>query len=220
MYAKKRASAAKLGKKKVYGKTSMRTRSMSKKGEIKTFDRSNVGGAAGTYNTNYASNNPENLVLNPIAQGNGFNNRIGNKIVMKSLHVRANIRKTSAGPGEARVIVVYDKQANSAQPTFNAVFANELATLLCYPDPPFFNRFEVLIDKRMTLVQGADNNGISFDEFRILNHDVMFTGTGGVTYANIVTGSLTLFFCSNDLAVGGVTPYEVQWTSRIRYYDF
>lgn len=220
MYKKKTTDNNKYKIKKSTYKRQTKKANRVRQTEIKTYDRSNAAGAAGTYNTDYASNNPENLVLNPIAQGNGFNNRIGNKIVMKSLHVRANIKKTSAGPGEARVIVVYDRQANGLQPTFNAVFANELATNLCYPDPSFFSRFEIIIDKRMTLVQGADNNGISFDEFRILNHEVMYNGTGGVVYNNIITGSLTLFFCSNDTLNGGLTPYEVQWTTRIRYYDY
>ena len=238
MYAKKRVTAKKYnnGNKRVKRKlTYGRTRNAKRTGgfyinnlmygkELKTLDRSNAASSPGVYNIIYASNAPDEIVLNNLNVGSGFNQRIGNKVRGISLHVRARITMVNgANPpsSDVRVIVIYDKQSNSTGPSFNNIYANEFAITMCYMDPSFFERYVTIIDKRYSMVLTADNNTICVDEYRTLSKDTMYTGSGGTGFANIASGGLCLFFVSDDTpAVStGATRFEVRYNTRFRYLD-
>ena len=82
--------------------------------------------AIDTTNTNASS-----FVLNLVQQGNGSWNRVGRKIIPKSLRIKGfvNILSTPtfatgvATPTFLRMVVVYDKQpSGGAIPTFDTIF--------------------------------------------------------------------------------------------------
>lgn len=70
------------------------------------------------------------IPLNAMVTGAGFFNRIGNKIQMKSVHVKVNIapRIPTTAPGGAnqtgRWMLVYDRQTNGSFPTISTLLAD------------------------------------------------------------------------------------------------
>ena len=67
---------------------------------------------------------PDMLVLNPVQQGTGFYQRVGSRMVMKSLHLRGTIdivNTTTTLNQALRLIVFYDRSANGAAPTIQNV---------------------------------------------------------------------------------------------------
>ena len=98
--------------------------------ELKTIDSSSTTDipAAGLVNT-----------INGVAAGTDYNNRIGRKIMMKSLLLRivlSPIATASAPIGDAvRIIVFYDTQTNGVLPTIAQLLQNSQ-----YDDPLNFER--------------------------------------------------------------------------------
>jgi len=185
--------------------------------EVKTLDISNVGSTPGSYNLAYASNNPEIYGINLIAQGNAFNNRIGQKIFMKSIRLRVAIAFGDTGAGECRVVMVYDHQSNGQPPSFNSIFANEFASNICYLDTAQSMRYTLIVDKRYVLTNSGSNKMVIVDEYRKLNKIAMFYGSSG-GFGSVQTGCLSLMFVSN-IAPAPSTPFAVQFSTRLRFID-
>lgn len=189
--------------------------------EIKTYDRSNVNlGAPGVYNNPVilAMNLPTEVVLNDMAQGSGFNQRIGNKVMIKSVEIKAFISATINYSGVVRLVLAWDSQANSLGPSWNNMMDLQQAATLCSVDPSFFERYRVIVDKTQVMEFDEENNTCYFHEYRKINKNALYTGAGGGlgNYANIATGSITAFFISDVAAVGAI---GVGYFSRIRYVD-
>lgn len=239
MYAKKRSGKKIYEKNKRFKKPSVmmtrvnsRTRNAPRTGgfyinnllygkEIKTFDRTNVSTTTpGTYNVVKALVVPVEIVLNNIDQGAAVNNRIGNKIRVISLHLKATIELGGAAgtARDVRIIVIFDRQSNSLAPSFANIYSSQNAATNCMMDPSFFERYSTVIDKRITLVAGTDSDVGVIDEYRKLSNDSMYTSSGTAGYGNIASGSFTLFFVSNE-AASGSNLIDCSYFSRLRYVD-
>lgn len=236
MYNKKKVTA-KRSKNLMYTKVNKRTRNAKRTGgyyikdllygkEIKTLDRSNVGGSPGIYNPIvYAANIPTEICLNRLDVGASFNNRIGNKVRFTTIHLRATItlNPASTNPlGDVRVIVLYDKQANSTGPSFTNVYSGDFAVTNCMMDPSFFERYVTIIDKKYSMSLNSSNAVICVDEFRKVNKDSMYTGSATANYGNIASGSFTLYFVSNDsftTTTPPVTRFACEYFVRLRFID-
>lgn len=108
-------------------------------------------------------------VINNIQQGNTYTQRVGNKIALKDVHVRAKLQwalsphaNNNNTPGNAyRVVLVYDKNCSASNgagvptttPAFNTVFQDRLTTgsahqsWLSGKNHDTGDRFVVLYDK-------------------------------------------------------------------------
>lgn len=116
--------------------------------EKKYIDSNISGTLTSTYNS---------YLLNGIAAGTGANQRIGRKIVMTSLFFRWRIgvdlnsgtNYLNSVPGDARLVIVYDSQANGTAPTWTDVFTN--ASPVALMNMANRDRFKVLFDKMVFL---------------------------------------------------------------------
>lgn len=158
--------------------------------------------------------------INEITQGNGFSNRIGSKIVMKSIRVQFTLYAPNTLTTTARVFLLYDRQTNGASPAsildmfqINATGTTGFATGLNMANR---SRFKVLRDQYFNL-----------DQAQSLNHHVNFycKGKWEVEYkatngniGDITTGSV-LFgaWLGNTTGAGQCSMYDAD--CRIRYYD-
>lgn len=200
-----------------YGSYSRRGRS-----ELKVIENAPAG--AVTFSSGGAV-----TAINLVGQGSDFVNRIGRQIVLKSVLLRATITPSEAGTtgneslGDiARVMLVYDKQPNSAAGLPAVTDILTTADVFSGINLNNRDRFVALMDKKYpmhpyTAVSSAISTGAPItryiDKYKKLNHDTIFSGTGS-TIGNIATGSLLLVFISY---VTGTSAYNVY--SRVRFTD-
>lgn len=174
-------------------------------------------------------------LLNGIAQGTDYNQRIGRKAQMKSVLVNGNLFPTLQNSGSspvgcfARIVVIYDTQPNSGSlPAGTDIFASNDTS-----SPMNLNnrdRFKVIYDKRMqigsylltaggALSAGSPNN-VFWSKWKSCNYEIIFSGTAA-TIGSISTGAL--YLCYTCDYVGGVgTPpsvVSVDWYTRVRFID-
>jgi len=185
------------------------------------------------------------LALNLVQQGAGSWNRIGRKINMKSLRLLITLEHSMVILGGqqfcnlVRMIVVYDRQPNSAAiPRFDDIFAatdqtGTESTLQAFP-PRFdtMDRYRILRDKTiefdgMPVVAGGTTTSNvvrqykKVEEYIPLNGlETVFSGQSNpLTTADVSTGTLLIFFRAEFNQ--GETVINVQGNSvaRLRYVD-
>lgn len=176
---------------------------------------------------------------NVIVQGTNFFNRVGSKVAMKSLYV--NLFVSPSGAGQAgtdygRVMLVYDKQANTAFPTFSqllqdysqsgATTTNSASGL----NMTNRERFIVLMDERLVLspIGAGSASTTAFTDpvsttfkinrfIKLKDLTAMYNQTNGGTIADIQTGSLFLYTLGQYAAAD--SGYEITGTMRLKYDD-
>lgn len=165
------------------------------------------------------------FLMNGITQGTDYNQRIGRKVMLKSIFCRWTINVVPANltlQGDVvRLMIVYDAQANGAAPAIT-----DILQIAEFDSPMNLNnrdRFKVLHDKFHTMwantfAAGAGGiiNGTAIPKFSQkyikCNMEEIFGGTGN-TIGSIQTGSLYFLTISQN-EVSGVSLY-----SRVRYTD-
>lgn len=200
-----------------------------------------IGGVLATVTTNGAA-----ILLNGVQRGTGSFNRLGRKITMKSLRVKADIACThiiQLANGDQhgntlRMVVVYDRQTNGgAIPNYNLIFGQTdqagAETGNIYDSLRYDNtgRFAVLMDKVITSNPGSPGaaaasdliqNRFFCDEYiKLKNLETFFSDTQSpMTNTEIATGSLYIYFRatinSNLISEWAVAPASF---ARLRYYD-
>lgn len=198
------------------------TRSYYRRGfrpELKVLDNRfagnfNQGGGTGIYCTNL------------LGQGTDFTNRIGRKIITKSILLRVAIYPNLANPTSdgdiVRVMLLYDTQSNGALPTYTTILASPTAA---YIQPINLNnrdRFRVLSDSHYAveafdaassaLTTGAPKPRL-LRLYKKVNLETIYSGTNN-TIADISSGSILLFFISQKPGC-----YQYESVVRIRFAD-
>lgn len=165
--------------------------------------------------------------LNCLTQGIGASQRIGNKVVIKSLRITgtivANPAATSADNGNIRIVIFYDKQTNEAAPAYTEVLA-DIQTDLSYNSHyeskmkiANKKRFVVLRDKVIPINYG-DNGSCHIDWFIKKDLEVEYSSTAAPpTVANINTGAIFMFIFGN--ATYSNQPQYRYVHARIRFED-
>lgn len=191
-------------------------RSRQSRGELKTVDVDQATYQADTTGTV--------TLLNGIATGTDFTNRIGRKVNIKSLYIKGWLANTGTTTVNTmcRLVVVYDSQSNGAAPAITDVFKAANGTSHLNLDNR--DRFKVLYDKHYALA--AVNNTATqayagsptvypVKLFRKLNLEEQFNGIAA-TVGSISTGAIyMLTFSSANPAGGGVFILS----TRIRFQD-
>lgn len=212
--------------------------SSARRGETKTVDTTVTHGSGTGYTLNQTAQiTPMNLVQ----EGSSFYNRIGRRIEMKSLHLHGNIIQTGVGTtvsDYARVLVVYDRQANGATPSFSTIMANydqagtSTSTGLSDLNPDEKERFAILADERLVLpaVTAATGLGAPTDSAQRTCFNInRFIKLRGLTthykassspsvIGDVATGSLLLVTIGTAYASGS-EGWEAQLSWRLRYDD-
>jgi len=174
-----------------------------------------------------------------IQQGAGIPNRIGNKVALKSLRIRATLEQTGNDGGaplqNGRFMIVYDRQVNGTYPSINAILGDisvsntvTAATYLSSINPNYFDRYIVLCDKIFIVganqLAGADNGPTEMKQFvidefiKLKGLEVQYgSSTAGSPIADLNTGALYLIGFGDQ--TNGNEPYYMNATLRLRYYD-
>lgn len=162
-------------------------------------------------------------LLNGLAPGTGASQRIGKKIIMKSILFRAAIGGNSGTftipfQGSVRCLIIQDKQANATAPTVAQIL--EVATGTSPMNMDNRERFLVLANKSVPIDQNGGHQSGKINVYKRMNLPVVFNnGTAG-TVADITSGSVYLLLIAEQALVGAPTTDPIStWYSRIRYDD-
>lgn len=171
--------------------------------------------------------------MNFVAQGTTESERIGRKIVVKSLEVRGEIRLPDTGTllnmdQRVRLIYFIDKQTNGAAATLDEIVnTSGTVTINAMRDLANQQRFRVIYDKMFDLpvravIQDSTSTGdsvpieIGFKFMRKLNLPIEFdngVSTGAISSQR--SNNIGSFCISSSTSVAPVVSY----TFRIRYAD-
>lgn len=167
----------------------------------------------------YASNTGTVVqLINGLTQGAGIGQRIGQEILMRSVQLNA-VSVATAGTGtdqRARILLVYDRQANGGAPAMTDVL--ESASEVAMRNLQNRKRFKILMDKCIHLnATGESDSEITWRFYRKLRHPVTFNAGNAGTVADIATGSMYLMFYGSNGA--GATAGSCLLSARIRFTD-
>ena len=147
---------------------------------------------------NYSMDTTGSITLiNGVATGSDFTDRIGRKIILKSVYVRGIIKPVDSQTNDAlcRMMVVYDMQANGAAPAITDILKS--ATSQSQLNMNNRDRFKIIFDKVVAL--GARDiasgytglvNVVPIKKYKKLRHETVFSGTLS-TIGSISTGALS-----------------------------
>lgn len=184
--------------------------------ELKTVDVANFTGVADT--TGLAT------LLNGVATGTDYTNRIGRKTTMKTLVIKGRVNAFDAlcNDNLARLLVVYDKQSNNSAPVITDVLT--ASTSIANINLNNRDRFSILVDKvfytgsqQNTATQSFSGSpsGHAINIYKRLNLECLFSGVDA-TAASIQTGSIYLFTIGDQTAGNGSS---FSLCTRIRFQD-
>lgn len=163
-------------------------------------------------------------LLNGVATGTDFTDRIGRKIITRSVAVRGIIIPAAANIGgqKGRLIIVQDNQVNGAAPAVTDVLktANANAQLNLNNR----DRFRVLVDREFVIgqlsniatqsVAGSPTIG-KCKVFKATRIETIFQGTTAAV-ASIASGAIWMVTIGTQAAGSGLT---FSGTTRVRFID-
>lgn len=185
-------------------------------------------------------------LLNGVQEGAGFNNRVGRKIMMRSVRITGNVFFEGGGAGNSsndyvRIMIVYDRQPNGAVPAIADILASQNDTTTvdstAWANLNMNNaeRFYVIRDKRIALqnfnggalsagtvnstLQTLTESSTNIDMFvKLKGLETHFKSSSNpAVVADIASGSLYLItYGINSAANAG---WAFTSTSRVRYHD-
>lgn len=162
--------------------------------------------------------------LNNFAAGDTVNLRDGNKTIQRSIELRVKLELEAITQNVVcRFVVVHDKNANAAAPTFSGSILTSVfdaATPQALRQISTLSRFTILMDKVVVVNQSASNAGglqkAFFKKYiKIGNPDCQLASYGANTASIPMSGSLTLLYISDVAA--GTTDINVSGTARLRF---
>jgi len=217
--------------------------------ELKTLDIQFTGAYNATYTPDTQPAQVLNIdtgtatlqAINLSQQGTGISQRLGNKIALKSLRIRLRLMPVAAQYSGvqtfARVMILYDRNANGGYQATNAILGESLqsnsigaGTFTSNLNPNLFERYTVLMDKFITIqptTSGAlstlegptQEANFTINEYiKLKNLETQFNGTANpMTIAQIQTGSLLILSYGSSAAANA--PEVWSGTIRLRFRD-
>lgn len=160
-------------------------------------------------------------VVNKVLQGATGYNRIGNKIQIKSVHLKFTVRAAGSSPGtnQMRYMVVMDRQPNGAFPLLSDILSDNISTA-----PGFHSginmanrdRYVVMRNQYRSFSPAATNTYV-VDEYIRCKCDTTFKASGN-TIGDISSGAIYFIaFAETSASTSYVTLSDFH--SRIRYLD-
>jgi len=159
--------------------------------------------------------------LNCVQQGATSYNRIGTKILIKSIDLRFNAFMAGSGPvvDSFRYLVVYDHSPNGAFPAYSDILSDNISgTAGFHSRINMSNRSRFIILRDRTIPMTYTNDAIvSCKEFIKCKLETQFKSTTGAI-GDITSGAIYLFaFASLSTSVCWIQTSSV--ISRIRFFD-
>lgn len=179
--------------------------------------------------------------LNMVTAGGSFYQRIGRRIELLSVDLRANIGpiRTVVANEYIRILIIYDRQPNGAVPTFADILQNVngsgTTSSTSYSGLNLNNRdrFDVIMDKKVvmptyTLAAGVITNLGTIDPvaetfnikgYRKLGNRIAQYKADSVipSIADIATGALYIVGVSS--VPSGTEGWQMQFSTRVRFSD-
>lgn len=181
--------------------------------------------------------------LNLIQVGSSMFNRIGRKIEMRSLRLVCNINtlnvtRATISPQIGRIMVIYDRQTNGANPTLTDFLQDtdqaggNSASTLSGLNMNNRERFVTIIDKKTSLPQGTATAGVltnvfpngepipeTIDEFRRLRGLTTHykADSNPAVIGDIATGGLFILAFSDYGP--GAEIFSFDYNVRLKYVD-
>lgn len=153
--------------------------------------------------------------VNNIQQGATVAQRIGNKVVVKSIHLKCNLGGVAGNLAAARIMLVYDKQPNGAFPAITDILLDQPAGAA-----NFFSSLNIANKSRFQVIRDGFYN---LDAAQSLIHTLNIYckgrweceyGANAGTIGDFRTGAIYL--------IGIYTSSQVTMSTgdvRIRYFD-
>jgi len=188
------------------------------------------------------STNASSFILNLVQQGAGSWNRVGRKIIPKSLRIKGVVQftltptiATGALDGNLlRMVVVHDKQPSGATlATFDAIFGitvqdgtESCPDVTCPPRYDNMDRFKVLMDRTIAIencfvssLGSGPNTQLEYnlDEYMKLNcGETVYSGQSNpMTIADISTGAIIVYFRARNNTASNAAAIDA--VARLRY---
>jgi len=157
--------------------------------------------------------------INEVQQGATAYNRIGSKITIKSISVRAQFYTGTPATdlGVFRWMIVYDRQTNGAAPTLAAMLSDNVATAPAFSSGINIsnkNRFQVIRDGFCNMDPAQSEN--HFVNVYCKGRWTSEYSTNAGNIGDLQTGAI--YFIAFDLMVAGAIAVQTI-QSRIRYFD-
>lgn len=204
--------------------------------ELKAVDCANAGQNAGFATPIQISTTAFVTTLNQIKLGSDTFQRVGRKVMMKSLHLTGTIQRGTLGHVDdyCRVMVVYDRQPNGGGFAISQLLSSNdevgaiSSTAMDFPNISFAERFLILADNRLALNGPAATNdtaAVNTDFKGEYNINRFIKLKNLVAHYDISSISTDVPTCGALLLIAfGSVPaatasYQLTWTSRLRYHD-
>lgn len=155
--------------------------------------------------------------LMTMAQGTAATERVGRRIVMKSLWVRwvLSMAATSAGNSGVRILIVYDKQTNGAAAATTDVVDTDV--IQSFKNLGNERRFITLMDEHIECLGTQGPQSVFGQRYIKMNLPAEFnSGTTGAI-SDVQTGSLLMFVWQNgNIITAGPLSTII---TRVRFSD-
>lgn len=198
--------------------------------EVKFFDCVPTAPAAGLLAiANVAGAEPTSAYtgmteLNAISQGAGAYQRIGQKVVIKSLALKLQLAliegATTTITNTARVMIIYDRQSNGNFPAIADILSTNVSSAPVFTSGLNMakkNRFSIIADRYYDLSTGGDGAATVTIFRNNLNLEVEYGANNGLI-SDIGTGAIYFVaFAQSQTAAYEIVPQSM--TSRVRFYD-
>lgn len=160
--------------------------------------------------------------LNLVARGIDATQEIGRKVVMKSLYWlwEGGLAPTATGFTPARLMIVYDKEANGVLPTVATGAATDMMNqdnIVAQMNLNNRDRFIVLVDEIVESVGTAGPQGFMRKGYRKISLPMVFNATQTATITAIQTGTIVAFVWGGGPLVTAGLNTLLQ--TRIRFED-
>jgi len=159
-------------------------------------------------------------LLNTVPQGSSQMQRVGKKILLKSLQCRGFVANNSTATyNDCAMLIVYDKRPRGALPAITDILASASSNAMNNDDNS--GRFQIIRRFDFALIGNATNiteaSYKSSDFYQKLKHRTVYTSLGTGLIADIEEGALYLVTIGNVAA--GTAAASSNLGFRLRYYD-
>lgn len=164
------------------------------------------------------------VLLNGLAQGTTASTRIGRRIQMKSIELKAFVLADALTIyNQVRFVIVLDKQANAAAPVWTDIY--DAATPIALRNISNKARFWVLWDSGLIKILGnnatagqqTDCSAENLQLYKRINIPVQYNSGSAGTVGDIQTNSLYFFGIGFDAS--GTADTQIYGNVRVRYDD-
>lgn len=207
-----------------YGSTSRRGHITIPRGirtPVRTTGAVDLGFIDTAHNSALNISTPVLTLLNGCAPGTGGSDRIGRKIVIKSIHVKGYIYPdTTATFNTPKLCLVWDKQPSAVAPAFTDIFDQVGGNNLPYSPINLDNsrRFKILWSKIYNVTGGAtvtDSSSRWVEVYKKVNLTTVYNAGSAGTIADIESGALYLVMVGSQ--VSGTGDCTFYGSTRIRF---